>query len=652
MTYDAYIALANKLNDLAYHYYVLDEPKATDEEYDRLYRELTKAEHEHSEWTVSYSPSQRVGDVPLDAFEKASHIERMWSLDDVFDYSELTEWLNRIEKKYTDVSFISEPKFDGASLNLLYENGELQKAITRGNGEIGENVTQNAKTMNSIPLYIDIKSKIEIRGEVVIRKHDFEAINKERLAKGEKTFANPRNAASGSLRQLDSKITAKRRLFFYPWGIGYNELDNTKTSEKMELLYSNHFLRPPLRKLCGTIEDIETSYKEMMEKRNSFPMMLDGMVIKIDEISIQNELGYTIKSPRFSCAYKFPAIEKNTRLNAVTLQVGRTGVITPVAELEPVAIEGVTVNRATLHNFDEIEKKDIRIGDEVSIIRSGDVIPKIIGSFKERRNGSETAVKRPTHCPVCNSELLDEGALIKCQNLSCPARVKNALTHFASKKALNIDGLGERNIELFYEKGFIQNVEDIFSLPKEAILELEGFKEKRVQNLLDGIEAAKGCECWRFVNALGIEHIGEGASKKLCESFGLCFYTKSYDDFIALEGFGSEMSASVEEFSRVNQTRIKKLIVIIQPKNVEVDASPKPLVNLTFVITGTLTKPRDEIKETLEHLGAKVTNSVTKKTSYLLAGEGGGSKLDKANQLGVQVIDEAFLEEKFIKGGE
>jgi len=645
MDNQTYLESVKKLNDYAFSYYALDNPQVTDEEYDRLYKELKAYERAHPSEISPSSPTQRVGDIPLDEFEKAEHIERMWSLDDVFDYSELQEWLKRIHKNYPKATFVSEPKFDGASLSLVYENGKLQKAITRGNGEIGENVTQNAKTITSIPLEIELKEPIEIRGEVVIKKEDFEEINKERVRNGEKEFANPRNAASGSLRQLDPKITAKRRLFFYPWGIGHNTLNLEKMSQIMETIYAQKFLTPPLRKICTHIEEIEESYKEMINMRSSIPMMLDGMVIKVDEISINKELGYTIKAPRFACAYKFPAVEKSTKLLSVTLQVGRTGVITPVAELMPVNIEGATIERATLHNFDEIEKKDIRIGDEVTLIRSGDVIPKIISSLKEKRDGSETVVHRPTTCPVCEGELLDEGALIKCQNLECPARIKNSLIHFVSKKALNIEGLGDRNIEIFFDRGFIRKVEDIFFLDRDRILELEGFKEKRVQNILDSIEKAKGCECRRFVYALGIEHIGEGAAKKICEEFGLGFYEKSYEEFVAIDGFGNESSLSIVEFCRVNRENIIKLIDIIKPVEKKSLVQNRPFEGKSIVITGTLSKPREVIKEELENIGFKILSSISKKTDFLLAGKDSGSKLDKAKELGVRVISEEELGE-------
>lgn len=643
MKLEEYLLLIERLNRYAYAYYVLDTPLVTDEEYDIEYKKLLLFEEQNHALISASSPSQRVGDVPLDEFEKAPHIERMWSLDDVFCFEELDEWVLRIHKKYPNATFVSEPKFDGASLNLLYEDGALVKAITRGNGEIGENVTQNAKTIPSIPLQISIKGRLEVRGEVVIKKGDFAEMNKERVGSGLKEFANPRNAASGSLRQLDSRVTAKRRLYFYPWGIGYNEIPHKTLSLKMEEIYEQGFLAPPLRALCKKVEDIELSYKEMMERRESIEMMLDGMVVKVNELEVQDALGYTIKSPRFACAYKFLALEKSTKLLDVTLQVGRTGVVTPVAELEPVNIEGATIERATLHNFDEIEKKDIRVGDIVTLIRSGDVIPKIISSLKEKRDGSETVVVRPKNCPVCGSELLDEGALIKCQNLECSARIKNSLIHFASKKALNIEGLGERNIEIFYERGFLRHIEDIFFLDSDEILKLEGFKEKRVQNILDSIEGAKGCECRRFINALGIEHIGEGASRKLCEHFGLEFYLKSYEEFLEIEGFGSEMSASLVEFCSVNRERIERLLEIIKPIVKERPTQDLKLQGLNIVITGTLARPREEIKELLESLGAKVGSSVSKKTDFLLAGSDAGSKLQKALELGVKVVDEEWL---------
>ncbi|HEX5622904.1 MAG TPA: NAD-dependent DNA ligase LigA, partial [Sulfuricurvum sp.] len=521
-------------------------------------------------------------------------------------------------------------------------NGVLTQAITRGDGVEGEDVTQNAKTVQSIPLAIEYQGRIEIRGEVVIFKEDFEKINEERLKNGETLFANPRNAAAGSLRQLDTRITASRRLVFMPYGIGANELEIKNLSERMEWVYGLGFRNPHMTHLCTRADEIETFYHEMRVERDNFAMLLDGMVIKVDSIAVQDELGYTVKNPRWAAAYKFPAIEKLTTLREVILQVGRSGVVTPVAIVEPVAIEGVVVERSTLHNFDEIERKDIRLGDKVIILRSGDVIPKIVKVITSERNGSEQIIHRPTHCPVCGSELLDEGALIKCQNIDCEARVVNSIIYFASKQCLNIDGLGDKIVEALHQSGLVRELSDLFSLTMEQLLSLEGFKEKKSRNLIDAIAAAKGCDCWRFINALGIEHIGEVASKTLCTAFGTGFDRASREEILALEGFGSEMVESINEFVRVNGEKIQTLRHILVPvEPVKRVAAENPFKNKTVVVTGSMSVSRDIIKGMLEELGAKVASSVSKKTDYVIYGEDAGSKYDKAVELGIELLTES-----------
>ncbi len=647
MTYEEYKKSVELLNKYAYHYYVLDNPIATDEEYDTLYREVEEYEKKHPEKILKNSPTQRVGDRIAEGFEKAKHLSRMWSLEDVFNHQELLEWIERIKKIDHEISFYCEPKFDGASLNLIYENGVLQMGITRGDGVEGENITQNVKTIRSIPLVIEEKSLMEIRGEVVIEKEEFERINKERLKNNEPLFANPRNAAAGSLRQLDPRITAKRNLVFLPYGVGVNSLRFEYLSDLMEYIYSLGFKKPPFRSKAKDEDAIEAIYQKMKAERESYPMMLDGMVVKVNEIQKHEELGYTVKYPRFMVAYKFPAVEKVTRLKDIILQVGRTGVVTPVAVVEPVEIEGAVVERATLHNFDEIERKDIRIGDYVIILRSGDVIPKITKVLTERRDGSEKVVHRPTSCPVCGSELLDEGALIKCQNLSCEARVVNSIIYFASKQCMNIDGLGEKIVEQLYKEGLVKSVLDLYSLTMEQLLTLEGFKEKKAQNLLNAIEASKGSELWRFINALGIEHIGEVASKQLSQVFGLEYKNATEEQLIALDGFGEEMAKSFLEFMRVNKETVIRLEEIIQPvpPATEVETLDNPFKGKKVVLTGTMSRPRGEIKQMLESLGAKVSSSVSKKTDFVIYGEDAGSKYDKALALGVKTITEEEMTE-------
>ncbi|WP_456430796.1 NAD-dependent DNA ligase LigA [Nitratifractor sp.] len=638
---EEYEKAVETLKRWAYAYYVEDNPLVTDEEYDKLYREVEAYEKAHPDQIDPTSPTQRVGAPVKEGFKKARHLSRMWSMEDVFNAHEFEEWFERIDRQYPGERYYVEPKFDGASLNLIYENGLLKQAITRGDGVEGEEVTDNARTIRSIPLDIPHRSLIEIRGEVLMTFEEFERLNKERTARGEEPFANPRNAAAGSLRQLDPSITAKRNLLFQPWGVGVNDLKYEYLSDLMDYVYNLGFRKPPLRKVCKTPEEIEAIYEELGRMRQNLPVMLDGMVVKVDRIALQEKLGYTVKYPRWMVAYKFPAVEKQTRLIDVIPQVGRTGVITPVAVLEPVEVEGVIVERATLHNYDYIAKLDIRIGDMVTVIRSGDVIPKVIKVLKEYRTGKEKPIPRPTHCPVCGSEVLDEGPLVKCQNLSCPARVVNAIIYFASKQCMNIDGLGEKIVQQLYDAGLVKEVEDLYHLKMDDLLKLEGFKEKKARNLLDAIEASKGRECWRFVNALGIEHIGEVASKKICETFGLDFPRATREQLLGIEGFGEEMAESFLEFMRVNGEKVRRLMEIVHPKPpAKEEEVHSPFTGKTVVLTGTMRKPRPEIKEMLEHLGAHVTGSVSRKTDFVIYGEDPGSKYDKAQALGVTLLPE------------
>lgn len=641
MTYQEYKKAVQELNKYAYYYYVKDDPITTDEVYDKLYKTVEEFEREHHDLILADSPTQRVGDKVASGFEKAMHKSRMWSLEDVFSKDELEKWMERIYKFASDITFYCEPKYDGASLNLLYENGKLSRAITRGDGVQGEDITQNAKTIKTIPLGISHQKPIEIRGEVVIFKDEFEKINLQRQQQGESLFANPRNAAAGSLRQLDSSITAKRNLVFLPYGVGENELDFDSLSELMTFIYTLGFREPPYRAVCKNIDEIETAYETMKKNRDNYDMMLDGMVVKVDGISLQNAMGYTVKYPRWAVAYKFPAVEKITTVKDILLQVGRSGVITPVAVVEPTEIEGVVVERATLHNFDEIQRKDIRINDKVIILRSGDVIPKIIKVLTAYRDGTQQVLQRPTRCPVCSSELLDEGALIKCQNLTCKARIVNSIIYFASKQCLDIDGLGEKIVQTLFDAALLKSVEDIYCLTIDDLLKLEGFKEKKAQNLIDAIQASKHCECWRFVKSLGIEHIGEVASKSLCSVFGLEFIKASKEQLLGIDGIGEEMAESILEFVKINKEHILKLQNILEPTQPRPrEIKDNPFKGKTVVLTGSMTQPRDQIKQTLEDLGAKVVNSVSKKTDMVIYAGDAGSKYDKALSLGIKTLKE------------
>lgn len=644
ITQEEYDKNIQTLISWAHAYYVEDNPQASDEEYDKLARTCLAYEQTYPQNSHPNSPNKRVGGMILEGFQKASHLSRMWSQEDVFNTEELIDWINRAKKVNTNLEFMCEPKFDGASLNLIYENGVLKQAITRGDGSVGEDVTNNVKTIHSIPLQIKEKSLLEIRGEVVIKKADFEKINEQRAKNNEQLFANPRNAASGSLRQLDPSITASRKLFFNVWGVGQNSLEFKRISEKMDYIYSLGFVKPPMQVVVNDVEGIEKVYHEIIASRDDIPMMLDGMVVKIDDIETQEELGYTVKFPRWSCAYKFPAVEKTTKIKDIIQQVGRTGVITPVAVVEPTHIDGSMVERASLHNYDEIERLDLRINDEVIIIKSGDIIPKITKVFHERRDGTQEKVLRPTNCPKCDSLLHDEGTLIKCQNLDCPSIVTNSIIYFASKNCMNIDGLGNKIVELLVNEKKIYDILDLYSLKYEDLQNLEGFKEKKISNLLNAIEKTKGTTLHRVINALGIEHIGEVASKQICLEFGLEVINIDLDSLIALDGIGEQMAKSFVDFMGVNKELVTKLIDIINP---EVEVKQEVLENAfkgkTVVLTGTMSRSRGLIKKELEALGAKVSSSVSKKTDFLIYGEDAGSKYDKAIELGVSAITEGEM---------
>lgn len=643
MTYEIYLQKLSLLKKMSYHYYVLDNPIASDYEYDMLYKDILEFEKSNPSLIAQDSPTRKVGDEILAGFSKAKHIERMWSLEDVFNYNELCEWVERIYKNIGEARFMCDAKFDGASLNLLYENGILQSAITRGDGNIGEQVLQNAKTIQSIPLQIPYQDKIEIRGEIVINKDDFEALNNERILNGDSIFANPRNAASGSMRNLDPNVTKSRKLQFIPWGFGYAKMQDNSFFNRINEIKKFGFIDSKLCRICTNVDEIEEFYRHIISIRQTYPIMLDGMVVRLDSIRAQEALGYTIKNPRFAVAYKFPAIEKQTKLLDIELQVGRSGVVTPVAILQKIDIEGAMISRATLHNFDEINKKDIRINDVVLIIRSGDVIPKIIKSIPELRDGTQMIIQKPTHCPVCGSELLLEDILIKCHNLHCEARVKNAIIHFCSKKAMNIIGMGKKIVEFLFDEKIIYDIKDIFAIKYEDLANYEGWQAKKIQNLLDSIDSVKRAPLWRFINALGIEHIGEGASKKLASIFGFEIFNVSVDELLRINGVGEEMAKSVSSFMQTNKDEIQILRDIINP-SIENEVNTNTLfANEIIVLTGSMSKPRDSIVELLESFGASVGSSVSKKTTMLIYGENAGSKLQKAKEFGIKMISESEL---------
>lgn len=625
------------LNEWAHAYYTLDKPIASDAEYDELYRQILNYEAKNPLLIASNSPSRRVGAEILKGFEKMAHIKALWSMEDIFDQNELKEWLERGNKQ--NLELYIEPKFDGASLNLLYENGQLFSAITRGDGKIGENVTQNARTITSIPLTIPYKERIEIRGEVLITKSDFNAINQELTKQGKQTLANPRNAAAGSLRQLDSAITRSRRLKFYPWGVGENNLKFTKHNQIMEFIHSLGFLQDEFCVLCVGLENAQNAYNELLRRRQNASILMDGMVLRLNDVSQEEKFGYTVKFPRFMVAYKFPALEKSTIILDVVWQVGRTGALTPKAICQSVNIDGANVQHATLHNYDEICRLGVKIGDVVSIIRSGDVIPKITGVLRPGKEQKE--IIKPKFCPQCASELFDDGAILKCQNLACKARVLNNMIYFASKKCMNIDGLSSATIRLFYEIGLIKNISDLYRLKQSDLENLEGFKDKKITNLLNAIAASKTPSLERFIASLGIELIGEVAAKKIAKHQKQNWRNASYDELISIDGFGENMAKSYLEFMRINREKIDELLSFITPKIQTQTPQTSQISNKTFVLTGTLSAPRQSFKERIEALGGRVSSAISSNTDFLLCGQNAGSKLNKAKELGIEILNEA-----------
>ena len=642
MNYDEYRSAVDTLNAWARAYYTDDKPIASDEEYDELYSQAEKFEEQNPELALPYSPTRRIGGAISEGFSKLAHGAQMWSMEDIFGDADLLAWLARGEK--SDVQFYVEPKFDGASLNLTYEGGVLISAATRGDGLIGEDVTRNARAIKSVPLQIPYAQRIEIRGETLIAKSDFDALNDERAANGESLFSNPRNAAAGSLRQLDSAIVAKRKLKFIPWGVGEHSLSFALHSQIMEFVRSLGFLRDEFCRICSDVSEIRSAYKALHSMRASKDLMLDGMVIRVNELSKCAQMGYTVKFPRFMVAYKFPAVEKVTRLREINLQVGRTGAVTPVAVVDSVNIDGANVSNATLHNFDEIARLGLMKNDFVGIIRSGDVIPKITSVYKQRRDGTQSEISRPDRCPVCGERLLDEGALIKCQNLDCKARVIGSLIYFCSKKCMNIEGLSDATITQLFESGKISKIDDIYALGAQDLEGLEGFADKKISNLLGAINASKNAPLERFIASLGIEHIGEVAARKIAAAFGQDWLNASEDEILRLEGFGEAMARSLVEFCKINREKILNLSEIITPRAPQMQTTKSVFTDRSVVITGTLSRPRDEFKARLLAMGAKVQGSVSAKTDFVLAGAEAGSKLQKAQTLGVQVIDESEFE--------
>jgi len=649
MNKEEYEALVEELNYYSKCYYVLDDPVTTDEFYDEQYKKLVDYETNNVKNILKDSPTQRVGDIVSKGFTKEKHISKMWSLEDIFNSEELEAWVNKTYKNYNNLSFYCEPKYDGVSLDLVYDNGLLVKGITRGDGGTGELITDNVKTIKSIPMRITHKELIEIRGEVVIFKEDFDKLNEIRVKDNKTVFANPRNAAAGSIRQLDPKTTSERKLVFLPYGVGINSIKGNLLSSKMETIYGMGFIRPPVKTVCTDIKDIESIYNQMVTDRDSYKMMLDGMVIKVDDINTQLDMGYTVKVPRWAVAYKFPAVEKITIVKDIIIQIGRTGVLTPVAILEPVEIGGVIVERATLHNFEEIKRKDIRIGDSVIILRSGDVIPKIMKVITRNRKGTERTLHKPDTCPSCMGKLYQEDTMLRCKNDFCEARIIGNINHFASKACLNIDGLGSKIVEVLVRTKLVKTPIDLYSLTMNDLLKLDSFKDRKAINILKAIENSKGCEYWRFIKSLGVTNIGTTASKAIVENFGKDFINVTKEQLMLCDGIGSEMATTLVKYITLNKKYINNLQEVLKPvlpivKNVEDNYFKDKVI----VLTGSMSKPRDILKIELENLGAKVSSSVNRKTDLLIFGDNAGSKYDKAISLGTNVLSIEEVNSKYL----
>ncbi len=654
--------LKSVIREHDHRYYVLDDPQISDHEYDSLLRELKKLEDSHPELITSDSPTQRVGGSPISEFNQIQHSKPMLSLGNAFGIDELEAFNKRINDTLdvNDVEFNAELKFDGLAVTILYENGIMKYAATRGDGSVGEDVTHNIKTIKTIPLKLHGENHpriFEVRGEVLMDKNDFKELNEYQISIGQKTFANPRNAAAGSLRQLDPRITAKRKLKFYAYSLGQvdQDLELTNHTDILEYIHNAGVPISSYSQRVVGINQMQHFYEDILKKRNNLPFDIDGIVYKVNSIKNQENLGYVSKAPRWAIAYKFPAEEAETVVNDINVQVGRTGVITPVARLQPVFVSGVTVTNATLHNEDEMLRKDIRIGDSVIVRRAGDVVPEVVRVIKEKRPSTAKVFKMPQFCPICNSQVIriDGEAAQRCTGqLKCEAQAKQAISHYVSRKAMNIEGLGEKIIDYFFEKGMIKNISDIYQLDYEEIQKMEGFGEKSAENLKDAIELSKNTTLAKFIYALGIRNVGEATSKDIVKKLGSLenVMKATIDDFLEINDVGPVVAQSLHQFFQEDENKV--IINNIIEFGVKWDDQVQNVTNdqklnqQTFVVTGTLENfSRDEIKELIENNGGKVSGSVSKKTSYVIIGDNPGSKADKATELGVKIINEEQLME-------
>lgn len=636
----------------SYLYYVEDAPQISDYEYDKLFYELVALEEKYPEFDSPTSPTKRVGGKALDKFEKVTHAVRMGSLSDVFSYDEVRDFVAKTNEKLGKATVFSvEPKIDGLSVSLVYENGRFSLGSTRGDGTVGENVSENLKTVRTIPMKTkDALPHLEVRGEVYMPREAFAALNEKREAEGEQLFANPRNAAAGSLRQLDSKVTASRRLDIFVFNVQAAEgIEFSSHIDSLEYLKSQGFHIIDGIRRASSAEEIISAIEEIGAARDNLPYDIDGVVIKADSLAERKLLGENISTPKWAIAYKFPPEQKQTKLTDIIIQVGRTGVLTPNARLEPVRLAGTVVSRATLHNIDFIRERDIRIGDTVTLQKAGDIIPEIICVDKSKRNGSEIPYEMPTLCPSCGEPVIrDDEAATRCTNASCPAQLERHITHFAARDAMNIDGMGPAVVRLLIASGLIHDVADIYSLSAGEIEGLDRMGKKSAENLIAAIERSKSAGLDKLIYALGIRQVGEKAAKSLAEAFPdiEMLFSASEEQISAIYDFGDISAHYIVNFFAHPQTRV--LVDELKSRGVkttyEVQKRGNIFEGMTFVLTGTLpTMKRDEASRLIEENGGKVSSSVSAKTSMVLAGEDAGSKLTKAQSLGVRIISEEEL---------
>jgi DNA ligase (NAD+) len=658
------LELRELLEKYNYEYHVLDKPSVPDAEYDQLMKELIELENNHPELHDEHSPTSRVGGAVLDFFEKVEHTVPMLSLGNAFNDQDLRDFDRRVRDGVGDnVTYVAELKIDGLAVSLLYEDGRFVRGATRGDGTIGEDITNNLKTIRYIPFKLKDPVMLEVRGEAFMPKKSFQKLNAYREEEGQELFANPRNAAAGSLRQLDPKIAASRNLDIFLYGVGKLEGKSVDSHDE-SLTYLSHlgFKTNPQWKKCENIDEVIQYVNSWQDKRPDLPYEIDGIVIKVNSLYQQEELGFTAKNPRWAIAYKFPAEEVVTKLEGIELNVGRTGVVTPTALLQPVLVAGTTVKRASLHNEDLIREKDIKIGDYVVVKKAGDIIPEVVNVITERRTGDETDFSMPTECPECESKLerLDGEVALRCLNPQCPAQIREGFIHFVSRNAMNIDGLGEKVVAQLFKEKLIDNVADLYKLERDKLLELERMGEKSADNLLAAIEKSKENSLERLLFGLGIRHVGAKAAKTISQRFEtmetLMGATK--EELLQVEEIGEKMADSIQLY--FSKPEVKELMEELQslgvnmtykgPKLVKVEDLDTPFAGKTVVLTGKLSiLTRNEAKEKLERLGAKVTGSVSKNTDMLIAGEDAGSKLDKAKKLGIDVWDEQQLVDELNK---